>query len=377
MHREDTEPQARAQLAVAIVAPTLDILGGQAIQADRLLRAWEGDSDVRAWLVPVNPRPRGPLRRLASVKYLRTILTQLNYWPSLIRELRHADVVHVFSASYWSFLLAPLPAVLVARLLGKPVVMNYRSGEAPDHLRRSALSRAVLGAVDRNVVPSRFLQGVFAGFGIDALVIPNIVDLDKFVFRLRKPLRPHLLSTRNFEPLYNVGCTLEAFAAIQARYPHARLTLVGAGSEASALGRMAADLNLRHVHFAGTVPPDDIWRYYAEADIYIQTPDIDNAPSSVIEAFASGCPVVSTDAGGVPALVSDGVDGLLVPCGDHQRAAFQVARLLEDPDLAERITRRARENCEVYSWSAVRNRWASLYRNVAMASGALHVAARS
>jgi hypothetical protein len=160
-----------ARLAVAIVAPTLDILGGQAIQADRLLRAWKGDSDIRAWLVPVNPRLRGALGRLAGIKYLRTVLTQQSYWPLLIRELRHADVVHIFSASYWSFLLAPLPAVVVARVLGKPIVMNYRSGEAPDHLRRSALSRAVLRAVDRNVVPSRFLQSVFAGFGIDSLVI--------------------------------------------------------------------------------------------------------------------------------------------------------------------------------------------------------------
>jgi L-malate glycosyltransferase len=376
VNRNDRARGSGAHLAVAIVAPSLDILGGQAIQADRLLRAWEGDPQVRAWLVPVNPRPPGPLRRLASVKYLRTILTQLIYWPLLIRELRHADVVHIFSASYWSFLLAPLPAVLVARALGKPVVMNYRSGEAPDHLRRSALSRAVLKAVDRNVVPSRFLQGVFAGFGIDALVIPNIVDVDRFVFRLRKPLRPHLLSTRNFESLYNVGCTLKAFAVIQTRYPNARLTLVGAGREEGALRQLAADLNLRHVHFVGAVSPDDIWRYYADADIYLQTPDIDNAPSSVIEAFASGCAVVSTDAGGVPALVSNGVDGLLVPCGDHQRAAEQVGRLLDDPELAERITRRARENCDAFRWSTVRNRWDSLYRSVATASGALHVATR-
>jgi glycosyltransferase involved in cell wall biosynthesis len=362
---------------VAIVAPSLDILGGQAIQADRLLQAWADDPQIRAWLVPVNPRPPGPLRRLGSVKYLRTILTQLTYWPLLLRELRRADVVHIFSASYWSFLLAPLPAAVVARMLGKPIVMNYRSGEAPDHLRRSALSRAVLRAVDRNVVPSKFLQGVFAGFGIDALIIPNIVDLDRFVFRARKPLRPHLLSTRNFEPLYNVRCTLAAFAAIQARYPDARLTLVGAGSDEAALRRMAAALELRHVRFAGAVPPDEIWRYYADADIYIQTPDIDNAPSSVIEAFASGCAVVSTDAGGVPALVSDGVDGLLVPCGDHQRAALQVGRLLEDPGLAERLTTRARQNCDAYIWSSVRNRWESLYHDVAMTSDALHAAARS
>ncbi len=67
-------------------------------------------------------------------RYVRTVTRQLTYWPLLFKALRDADVVHVFSASYLSFLLAPLPALVVARMLGKPVVMNYRSGEAADHL---------------------------------------------------------------------------------------------------------------------------------------------------------------------------------------------------------------------------------------------------
>src|SRR6476646_374499 len=127
-----------ARLNIAIVAPSMGILGGQAVQASRLLRAWQHDPDVRAWLVPINPVPPRPFAFATKVKYLRTVMTQLLYWPLLVRELRHADVVHVFSASYFSFLLAPLPAVLVAKVLGKPVVMNYRSGEAPDHLAKSA-----------------------------------------------------------------------------------------------------------------------------------------------------------------------------------------------------------------------------------------------
>src|SRR5918999_844269 len=148
-----------ARLRVAIVAPSMGILGGQAVQANRLLKAWAGDPEVDAWLVPINPVPPGPFRRAVDIKYLRTIATQLTYWPLLVRELRRADVVHVFSASYFSFLLAPLPAILVARALRKPVVLNYRSGEAPDHLRRSPLARRVMRDwVDVNVVPSPFLR---------------------------------------------------------------------------------------------------------------------------------------------------------------------------------------------------------------------------
>ena len=288
-------------------------------------------------------------RALVKIKYLRTVATQLTYLPLLFRELRRADVVHVFSASYFSFLLAPLPAVAIARLFRKPVVMNYRSGQAPDHLRRSAIARNTLRAVDRNAVPSTFLRDVFAQYGIDSEVVPNIVDVDRFAFRRREPLRPRLLSTRNFESLYNVACTLRTFRLVQDRYPDASLTLVGAGSEDESLRALAQSLQLSNVTFAGRVPPADIWRYYADADIYLQTPNIDNMPASVLEAFASGCAVVATNAGGVPAILTDGVHGLLVDCDNHDAAAARVLDLLNDPSLVRRLTTAARESCSQYS----------------------------
>jgi L-malate glycosyltransferase len=342
----------------------MGILGGQAVQAERLIRAWAGDPDVHAWLVPINPPPPWPLKAAGAVKYLRTVVTQLTYWPLLVRELRRADIVHVFSASYFSFLLAPLPAVLVARLLGKPVVMNYRSGEGPDHLKRSRIARSTLGSVDRNAVPSRFLQDVFARFGIASEVIPNIVDVERFAYRPRIPLRPRVLSTRNFEPLYNVACTLRAFRLVQDRHADATLVLVGGGSQDEALRQLAAELGLRNVRFVGRVPPSDMWQHYADADIYLQTPNIDNMPASVLEAFASGCAVVATDAGGVPAILTDGVHGLLVGCDDHEAAAARILEVIADPALSARLTASARESCDQYRWDNVRAQWVALYRGM-------------
>src|SRR5262245_15265227 len=155
------------RVKVAMVAPSLRILGGQAVQADRLLEAWRDDPDVEAWLVPVNPLLPRLLSFAVDIKYLRTVVNELIYAPLLLRELKRADVVHVFSASYASFLLAPLPAMVIGRALGKPVVLNYRSGEAPDHLSRSPVARKTIAAVDRNIVPSQFLVDVFASYGIE------------------------------------------------------------------------------------------------------------------------------------------------------------------------------------------------------------------
>ena len=351
-------------LRVAIVAPTLSILGGQAVQAQRLLDGWRDDRDVRAFLVPINPEPPSWLRPLMRIKYVRTLITQLIYLPVLVQSIARADVVHVFSASYWSFLLAPLPAILVSRLLGRPVVMNYRSGEAPDHLRRSAVARHTLRAVDCNVVPSRFLQSVFADYGIDARVIPNTIDHGRFPFTLRDPLRPRLISTRNFEALYDVDCTIRAFQQVQARFRDATLVLVGSGSREPELRRRVAELGLQGVTFAGRVAPKDIPAYYAAADIYVQTPAIDNMPSSILEAFAMGLPVVSTDAGGVPVMVADGVHGLLAPIGDADQIAANVLMMLDEPERARQIALAAYEATDHLRWSRVRDSWVALYRGV-------------
>ncbi|HEY1911263.1 MAG TPA: glycosyltransferase family 4 protein [Vicinamibacterales bacterium] len=352
-------------LRVALVAPSLDILGGQAVQADRLLRAWRGDPIVDAYLVPINPPLPRPLRAISHVKYARTILNELTYGPLLFRELARADVVHVFSASYTSFLLAPLPAIAVARTLGKPVVLNYRSGEAPDHLGRSTIARRTIARVERNVVPSGFLAGVFRQFGIPSTIIPNIVDLERFRFRRRIPLRPRLLSTRNLDALYNVGTTLQAFGLVQGRWPDASLTLVGGGREEAALRRQAGELGLRNVIFAGRLRPDQIADAYASHDIYLQSPDIDNMPTSVIEAFASGLPVVSTNAGGIPHILDDGREGLLAPCGDADALAGHVLRLLNNPVWAQQLADTAFAGCRAYTWPSVRGQWLDVYRGVA------------
>ena len=335
------------------------------MQAQRLLDGWRNDPEIRAWLVPHNPVPPRPLDRLLAVKYVRTIATQLCYWPMLLYQLRRADVVHVFSASYTSFLLSPLPAILVAKLYGKPVVLNYRSGEAGGHLRGSRVARWALRSVDLNVVPSTFLRDVFAGFGISAQVIPNVADLARFKYVSRDPLRPRIVSTRNFEALYNVSCTLRAFARVQGVYPDASLTLVGDGAQHAHLCALAASLGLRNVTFVGRIPQHEIHRHYADADIYLQTPTIDNMPGSVIEAFASGLPVVSTDVGGVSAILQHGVHGLLAPNDDDERVAERVITLLRQPEYARGLAAAAFATCADYEWPVVRKKWLATYRTLA------------
>ena len=137
-----------------------------------------------------------------------------------------------------------------------------------------------------------------------------------------------------------------------------------AAEQEADLRSLVTQLGLRHVTFAGRVNPDRIASFYAEHDIYIQSPNIDNMPTSVLEAFASGLPVVSTDAGGVPAIVTHGVHGLLTPLADYEMLGRHVLSLLDNPDNARSLARAAYSTCDAFTWSKVREQWVRAYRSV-------------
>jgi glycosyltransferase involved in cell wall biosynthesis len=353
---------------VCLVAPSLDVPGGQAVQAARLFRGLRELDSVAVGFVPINPRLPGLLRLLQRVRYVRTAVTSLRYVWALLASLAEYDIVHVFSASYFSFMLAPTPAVLLGKWYGKRVLLNYRSGEAEDHLRRWRRSAIpVMRLADELVVPSGYLVDVFARAGLRARAVPNVVDCDQFRFRKRTPLRPVFLSNRSFEAHYNVACVLRAFARIQRTRPDARLVVAGDGPEREALKRLARELDLRNVEFVGRVTPDRMPRLYDEADVYLNAPDIDNMPGSILEAFASGVLVVTTDAGGIPYIVRHEESGLIVPRGDHEGMAAAAVRLLEDPALGERLSTRAHEEClRKYAPEAVLREWRSVYEGLAV-----------
>lgn len=345
---------------VALVAASLDIVGGQGVQARALVNSLKRDGYTMRF-IPVNPAfPRG-LGWVRRMRYLRTFLNQALYLPGLL-ALRHVDVVHVFSASYWSFLLAPLPAMLAARAFGKRIVLHYHSGEAGDHLANwGVLVHPGLRLADEIVVPSGYLREVFARHGYTARVIRNVVDTTRFRFRRRVPLKPRLLSVRNFERHYRVDVVLQAFAAVKVRYPEATLTLAGEGSEQEYLRRMARLAGPEGIHFVGRVERTRMPELYDRADIFVNASVVDNQPVSILEAFAAGLPVVTTATGDIATMVVDGETGLIVKPDDPAATAEAVIHLLENSAEAERIAQQATEEAGRYTWRHVRQAWEEVY----------------
>jgi glycosyltransferase involved in cell wall biosynthesis len=284
---------------------------------------------------------------------------------SLLLRVYKYDVIHIFSASYFSFVLAPTPAILISKLYRRKTLLNYHSGEAEDHLqrwRRTAIPTIRL--VDSVIVPSEYLVRVFASFGLKATAIYNLIDTSRFRFRERSRLRPVFLSNRNLESHYGVDRVLRAFAIIQEKIPEASLIIAGDGSQSGALKGLAKDLRLRNTTFIGQVDPGAIAEVYDAADIFLNGSEIDNQPLSILEAFSCGLPIVTTDAGGIPDIVQDGTTGMVVERGDYAEMAARAITLLNNPSSVKQMVQQGRLECSKYSWEAVRVAWMKGYHGL-------------
>ena len=258
-----------------------------------------------------------------------------------------------------------LAAVLLGRYFRCPVVVSARGSDinlfATLPLIRPLL-RFTLRRADRVVAVSGALKEAIAALGIPAeriSVIPNGVDAQKFrpvpQADARQALglpadRPVVLSVGGMNPVKGFDLLLRAFRLTldgQIRRPY--LVIVGDGAERTALEAQASALDLRgDVRFAGSVPHLELYQWYSAADVFCLASRREGWPNVVLEALACGVPVVSTEVGGVPEIVTSETLGLLVT-RDERALAAGIVRALGTTWQGRAIVEHARAR----SWEGV------------------------
>lgn len=349
-------------LRIGLVGPLPPPSGGMANQTRQLAELLTTAGAV-VTLVQVNA-PYLPAW-VGSVPALRAVSRLIPYLASLWRAAGNVDMFHIMANSGWSWHLFAAPAIWVARSRGVPVVINYRGGEAAEFLQRvGPLVRFSMRQTRALVVPSGFLQGVFARFGMQASIVPNIIDLS--CFHPRDPVRvatPHLVVARNLEPLYDNLTAIRAFQTVQTTFPQALLTIAGSGPEEQRLRQFVQEMGLTHaVQFVGRLERDAMAALYRSADIMLNPSLADNMPNSVLEAWASGVPVVSTNVGGIPHLAQHGVTAALVPPAEPAAMAQACIALLSDESLWQQFAQAGLKEAQRYTWQRVQPVLSDVYR---------------
>lgn len=249
----------------------------------------------------------------------------------------HYALPHATSAYLAQTILGARAPRVVTTLHGTDITLV---GNDPSYL---PITRFSIDASDGVTAPSRYLaQATRDNFGTtrDIEVIPNFVDTERFAPRGAAAGEPTIVHSSNFRPLKRVDDVVAIFARVR-RGRACRLLLLGDGPERA---RIEADVRARglggDVDFLGEQL--DVAATLRRAHVFLLPSETESFGLAALEALASGVPVVASRAGGLPEVVREGEDGLLLPVGDVEAMAAAVARILDDASLRRRLSGSAR-----------------------------------
>jgi len=329
-------------------------MGGMAIQA-QLFSEYLKEEGFNVNIVKRNSE----LGWLNQIPLLRGLLRFIVFTNKIIAIVVASDTLLIFSNSFLNYYLYTIPPLIIGKLLRKQVIMYYHGGAAERFFieKKHIVARRSLNLANKIIVSSGYLKDVFSQIGVKTEIVPNIISFKEYYYKIKDNPAPRFIVTRHLEPIYNIEMVIRAFQLIAQKYSQAILYICGKGSEEEKLKKLVKDLNLEEkVKFLGEVNNKEIASKYNEADIFLNGSKVDNLPVAILEAFASGLPVVSTDAGGIKYIIKNGQNGLLVEVNDYKDMAEQVERLLQDNKLFKNITKNAYETLKEYSWENVKTK---------------------
>lgn len=297
---------------------------------------------------------------------------------SLLRDLQPALLHAHFASGYGT----------LGRLVRyRPYVLSVWGRDVYDFPERSVLHRRILQknlrSADQICSTSHVMAEQTRAVGASDLpsiaITPFGVDLDTFAPDRRettsKPQGPPVVGTvKKLQKKYGIDLLLDAFAqartnaAAGGAMERARLLIVGDGPERPSLDQRSSALNIDHcTQFVGAVPHADVPSYLNQIDVFVAVSrhDSESFGVAILEASACECPVVVSDAGGLPEVVEDGTTGWVVPREDTAATAQAITRLVDDETARREMGKAGRRHVEdKYAWSACLDRMEEVYASV-------------
>jgi glycosyltransferase involved in cell wall biosynthesis len=249
----------------------------------------------------------------------------------------------------------------LCRLLKLKYIPILHGGNLPKRLKTaSQLSRLIFANSYKNIAPSQYLKSEFSLQGYESTFIPNIIEVQKLSFLERKIESPKLLYVRAFSKIYNPELAIKVLDHLKKTYPKAMLCMIGPEKDDSfqSCKVLANALGLEDcIEFAGKLTKSAWHEKAKDFNIFINTTNVDNTPISVMEAMALGLPIVSTNVGGIPYLITNGVNGVLVEKDNIAAMTKAIIEVCKHKEFSKTLTINARKDVEKFDWKKIKHLW--------------------
>jgi glycosyltransferase involved in cell wall biosynthesis len=323
----------------------------------------KGTSEILAEMLDINGWESITTSRQLS-RVFRIIDMLYTAWKNRNKySIAHMDVFSGF-AFWWAEVLS-----IFISIMKKPLILTLRGGGLPAfaHHNSKRVSR-LLGRADFITTPSHFILKDFFHFQKDILYLPNGINLQNYIYKLRNEVCADICWLRAFHEIYNPVLAVEVIALLKPKYPDIRLTMIGPdkhdGTHQNVLELIQQKGLSANITLTGPVSKQDVPTRLGEHDIFINTTRVESFGVGVMEAAAVGLPIITTNVGELPLLWTHEQDALLVPKDDPVAMACAVERVLTEKDLAARLTANARKKAEEHDWPVIVSRWEQLFYEV-------------
>jgi len=287
------------------------------------------------------------------------VLRLLNMLYTCLKYRKSVDKVIIDTYSTSNFYYAVLVAQL-CQILRIPYILNLNGGNLPSRLQKNPkLCKRTFKPAQALISPSLYLKEAFCNYGYaDVIYIPNALNLNNYMFKIRPITDINLFWLRSFNKIYNPCLAIDILYELQQQGYNTSLCMVGPDSDGSLAKVMESAKSLDvAVNIPGKLKKPE-WIHLAKSyNIFINTTNFDNMPVSVIEAMAIGLPIVSTNVGGMPFLIEDGVDGILVPPNNSKAFVDAIKKIYSHPKATEKMVINARKKVEQFDWMLLKERW--------------------
>ncbi|WP_299060631.1 glycosyltransferase family 4 protein [uncultured Polaribacter sp.] len=300
--------------------------------------------------------------KIASDKTSK-LLRLLDMCYTLFINRKKVDYVLIDTFSTINFYYALIISQL-SRVFNLKYIPILHGGNLPERLNKNKhYCDLIFKNSYKNIAPSNYLKSAFEEKGYATVFIPNVLEVEKYNFKKRHQLKPNLLWVRAFKEIYNPTLAIKVLYELKKQFPKAKLCMVGPfvdNSYKETLKLVNKYELVNSVEFTDVLLKEDWHKKSVDYDVFINTTNFDNTPVSVMEAMALGLPVVSTNVGGLPFLINNKVDGILVENKNSTKMVAEILNVLNGnyPSISEK----AREKVEGFSWEFVKNKWFKLLK---------------
>ncbi|MCH7525790.1 MAG: glycosyltransferase family 4 protein [Bacteroidetes bacterium] len=269
------------------------------------------------------------------------------------------DYVLIDTYSTQNFYFALVISQL-CRLFNVKYIPNLNGGDLPMRLEKNPiLCSWIFKNAYIKISPSQYLIDAFKNFGYkNVIYIPNTIVINNYEFRERDFTSIKLLWVRSFSEIYNSKLAIRVLKKLKEDNIDASLCMVGPDSDGSlSKVKKFAKKQKVTVNFTGKLSKKKWTNLSKDYNIFINTTNFDNAPVSVIEAMALGLPIVSTNVGGIPFLIANKKEGILVEQNNTEAMVNAIKSIYNNNELAKLLTINARRKVEQFDWQEVKKLW--------------------